>query len=412
MSNHTNRTSLVDTIKIALFIGLRYSKTSTKNSFVAFINMFSVIGITLGIAALITVLSVMNGLEGQLKQRILGILPHIVVEIEKPSYAQTFETHSQVKSISKFIEQEAIIQSRSNLKGVFIQGVESDALKDSSIIADNMLAGSYSDMQAGSFNVVISRVLANQMDVRIGAKLRVISTVASTYSPFGRLPSQRLVTISGIFEVGSEMDDKVILIHVSDLAKLSRKPLDTFTSTRIDLIDAFKFEEVTDSFDQEGLAYTTWRDRQGQLFDAVKMEKNMMSLMLLLVIAVAAFNVISALVMVVSEKTADIAILQTQGLNTSNIMLIFILNGLFNGVKGILFGLILGMVLVTQLNPFLSLIGSPLSFGPNGQGLPIAVNTLQVFLISVGSLFLCILATIYPASQAAKIQPARSLQEQ
>ena len=409
MSNYTHRTSLVDTLKIAFFIGMRYSKTSTKKSFVAFINMFSVIGITLGIAALITVLSVMNGLEGQLKQRILGILPHIVVELDE---TQALETHSQVKSISRFIEQEAIIQSRSNLKGVFIQGVESDALKDSSIIADNMLAGSYSDMQAGSFNVVISRVLANQMDVRIGAKLRVISTVASTYSPFGRLPSQRLVTISGIFEVGSEMDDKVILIHVSDLAKLSRKPLDTFTSTRIDLIDAFKFEEVTDSFDQEGLAYTTWRDRQGQLFDAVKMEKNMMSLMLLLVIAVAAFNVISALVMVVSEKTADIAILQTQGLNTSNIMLIFILNGLFNGVKGILFGLILGMVLVTQLNPFLSLIGSPLSFGPNGQGLPIAVNTLQVFLISVGSLFLCILATIYPASQAAKIQPARSLQEQ
>jgi lipoprotein-releasing system permease protein len=409
MSNYTHRTSLVDTLKIAFFIGMRYSKTSTKKSFVAFINMFSVIGITLGIAALITVLSVMNGLEGQLKQRILGILPHIVVELDE---TQALETHSQVKSISRFIEQEAIIQSRSNLKGVFIQGVESDALKGSSIIADNMLAGSYSDMQAGSFNVVISRVLANQMDVRIGAKLRVISTVASTYSPFGRLPSQRLVTISGIFEVGSEMDDKVILIHVSDLAKLSRKPLDTFTSTRIDLIDAFKFEEVTDSFDQEGLAYTTWRDRQGQLFDAVKMEKNMMSLMLLLVIAVAAFNVISALVMVVSEKTADIAILQTQGLNTSNIMLIFILNGLFNGVKGILFGLILGMVLVTQLNPFLSLIGSPLSFGPNGQGLPIAVNTLQVFLISVGSLFLCILATIYPASQAAKIQPARSLQEQ
>ncbi|WP_110427583.1 lipoprotein-releasing ABC transporter permease subunit [Glaciecola sp. KUL10] len=406
------KSSFVKSLNIAFFIGLRYSKTSTKNSFVAFINTFSVIGISLGIAALITVLSVMNGLEGQLKQRILGILPHIVAEIDDPKLIEELEKAPIVQNVTGFIEQEAIIQSRSNLKGVFVQGVDSQKLHDTSIIANNMLAGSYTDMKAGSFNVVISRVLANQMDVRIGGRLRVISTVASSYSPFGRLPSQRLVTVAGIFEVGSEMDDKVLLMHVSDLAKLSRKSLESVSATRIDLYDAFLFEGVTNVLKQKDIDFKTWRERQGQLFDAVKMEKNMMSLMLMLVIAVAAFNVISALVMVVSEKTADIAILQTQGLNASNVLLIFLLNGLFNGLKGIFFGLVIGTLLVTQLNPFLSLIGSPLSFGPNGQGLPIDVNSAQIVWISIGSLVLCILATLYPASQAAKIHPARSLQEQ
>lgn len=407
-----SKSSFLDAFKIAVYIGLRYSKTSTKKSFVAFINMFSVIGISLGIAALITVLSVMNGLEGQLKQRILGILPHVVADLDDSAVTRSLASMPETQSITPFIEQEAIIQSRSNLKGIFVHGVDSKALQKHSIIANNMLAGEYTSMQAGTFNVVISRVLANQMDLRMGSRLRVISTVASTYSPFGRLPSQRLVTVSGIFEVGSEMDDKVILMHVSDLAKLSRKALDSFVSKRIDLYDAFLYENVTVELEKQNINYRTWRDRQGQLFDAVKMEKNMMSLMLLLVIAVAAFNVISALVMVVSEKTADIAILQTQGLSASKIKLIFILNGLFNGFKGILFGLILGLVLVSQLNPFLSLIGSPLSFGPNGEGLPIDVDVSQIIWISLGSLILCILATLYPANQAANIQPARSLQEQ
>lgn len=403
---------LYASFKLALFIGTRYSKTSTKQSFVAFINMFSVMGITLGIAALITVLSVMNGLEGQLKERILGILPHVVLTSDSQLVLDNLSNSDDVVHISSYIEQEAIIQSPSGLKGVFAQGIDTAAIDSYSIIANNMIGGEFSSLSANSFNVVISRSLAAELNVRIGQPLRIISSVASTYSPFGRMPSQRLLTVSGVFEVGSQFDDKVVLMHVSDLAKLSRKKLDSFNSYRVELKDAFNDASINLLLDSNDVSYITWRERQGPLFEAVQMEKNMMSFMLLLIIAVAAFNVISALVMVVNEKTADIAILLTQGMEPRNIKQIFVLNGIFNGLKGIVFGLILGLLLVTQINPFLSLIGSQLAFGPDGKGLPIDLQFSQVFYISLGSLLLCVLATLYPAAKAAEIQPARSLQAQ
>jgi len=399
----------INSLKIAFFIGYRYSKTTTKSSFVSFINMVSVMGITLGIAALIVVLSVMNGLEGQLKERILGILPHIVVETQHIEDLALLPLEDVV-SISPFVEQELVVQSRTSLKGVFLQGLDPSASSSLSIISQNMLAGRFSDLRSGDFNTIISRSLAQQLGVSVGQRLRLISTVASIYSPFGRLPSQRLATVSGIFEVGSEMDDKVIIMHIDDVARLSRVKSESFNSYRIYLQDAFEYQAVTAVLKTQNITHKTWRERQGKLFDAVKMEKNMMALMLLLIIAVAAFNVISALVMVVNEKTADIAILQTQGLGSRDIMLIFVLNGLINGLKGVLFGLLLGLLLVSQLNNLLSLLGSNLAFGPNGSGLPIDLRWSQVVLISTGSLVLCILATLYPAKKAARIEPARSLQ--
>lgn len=398
-------------LPISVFIGLRYSKTSTKRSFVSFINLFSVVGIALGIAALITVLSVMNGLEGQLKQKILGILPHIVVDT-KASIVLPTALQSEVIASTAFVEQEVIVQSSKLIKGLFLQGIDTPAEKRQSIIAKNMIAGEWDAMQEGSFNVLISQSLANQLRVSIGQKLRVISPSASTYTPLGRMPSQRLVTIAGMFKLDSEADDKVILMNINDVAKLSRKRDLAFTGTRLYLQDAFEYQNITEELDRQGLQYTTWRERQGPLFDAVGMEKNMMSLMLFLIVAVAAFNIVSALVMVVTEKTNDIAILQTQGLVPRDVMLIFILNGIFNGIKGVAAGLAIGLLLVWWLNDILVLLGSGLAFGPDGAGLPIDTKIIEVVIISLGSLVLCILATLYPAYKAASIEPASSLQTQ
>lgn len=396
---------------ISAFVAYRYSKAGTQQSFVAFINRFSIIGITLGIAALILVISVMNGLEGQLKKRILGIMPHIVVDV---SDTPVFPSHlsEQIIASSPYAEREVVIQSRTKLSGLLAQGTQIEQAAEHSIIAQNIVAGRWESISSGSFNVAISRILASQLDVDLGHQLRMISTSASVYSPLGRIPSQRLVTVSAIFDINSEMDDKVIIIHLDDLARLSRQKTQALQEQRLYLKDAFAFSAITDNLQAQGFTYSLWRDRQGPLFDAVKMEKNMMSLMLLLVIAVAAFNVVSALVMVVSEKQADIAILQTQGMLPSDIMKIFLFNGVFNGIKGIVGGLLLGLLACWQLNPLLSLIGSNLAFGENGQGLPIDVQSPQLIIIAGVALFLCLLASWYPASKAQKITPARSLRSE
>jgi lipoprotein-releasing system permease protein len=403
--------SIFPSLPVSAFIGLRYSKTSNKRSFVSFINLFSVAGIALGIAALITVLSVMNGLEGQLKQKILGILPHIVVDNRGPILLPEL-LQSQVLASTDFVEQEVIVQSSKLIKGLFLQGIDTQTEKRHSIISSNMIAGEWDALQQGSFNVLISQSLANQLRVSIGQSLRVISPSASTYTPLGRMPSQRLVTVAGLFKLDSEADDKVILMNINDVAKLSRKRDLAFAGTRLYLQDAFEYQSITDELDLQGLQYTTWREKQGPLFDAVGMEKNMMSLMLFLIIAVAAFNIVSALVMVVTEKTSDIAILQTQGLIPRDVMLIFILNGIFNGIKGVIAGVAIGLLLVWWLNDILLLLGSGLAFGPSGEGLPIDTKVSEVVMISLGSLALCILATLYPAYKAASIEPANSLQTQ
>ncbi|MFW8589787.1 lipoprotein-releasing ABC transporter permease subunit [Glaciecola sp. 2405UD65-10] len=397
-------------MSISAFIAMRYSQSGTKQSFVAFINRFSIIGISLGIAALIIVASVMNGLESQLKQRILGILPHIVVEQAQPiDFPPALS--SLVLAQVPFAQQEVIVQSRNKVNGLILLGKHAEA-NQYSIIANSVIAGNWDNIASKSFKVGISRILATKLGIDLGQELRLISTQASVYSPLGRLPSQRLVTVGAIFDINSEMDDKVIVMHLDDVARLSRKRNSEIQSTRLFLKDAFTYKQISDYLDTQNLVYETWRERQGPLFDAVKMEKNMMSLMLLLVIAVASFNVVSALVMVVSEKRADIAILQTQGMNQRDIMKIFLFNGVFNGLKGIVSGLILGVLGCFFLNDLLALVGSNLAFGENGQGLPIDIQYPQLIYISVIALVLCLLASWYPAYKAQSITPANSLRSE
>lgn len=398
-------------MSVSHFIAWRYSRSAANRSFVAFINRFSVIGITLGIAALIIVLSVMNGLEGQLKQRILGILPHIVVAANPP-LALSDEVSPLVQAQVAYIEREVIVQSRSQLKGLILQGVDTKGAQAYSIIAENMVQGSYLDVESGSFRVVISQILASQLNVRIGQRLRVISTESSVYTPLGRVPSQRLVTVAGLFSVNSEMDDKVILMHIDDAARLLRQQTGDIADTRLYLQDAFEYPPVAEDLTANGYSLKTWRERQGALFDAVKMEKNMMVLMLMLVIAVAAFNVISALVMVVAEKRSDIAILQTQGLLRKDIMKIFLFNGIFNGLKGAISGVLLGLLCAWQLNSLLSWFNTGLAFGENGQGLPIDIQWQQISTIAICSLLLCAIVSLYPAFKAASIRPANSLRSE
>ncbi|MEH6713594.1 MAG: FtsX-like permease family protein, partial [Paraglaciecola polaris] len=207
----------------------------------------------------------------------------------------------------------------------------------------------------------------------------------------------------------SELDAKVILMNINDSAKLMRNKVNRIAQTRLFLHDPFEYKTVVDSVSQLGLASDDWRTRQGPLFDAVKMEKNMMSLMLLLIIAVAAFNIVSALVMVVTEKKGDIAILLTQGLSRRRIMQVFLFNGLYNGIKGTLFGALGGLLLVSQLNNLLRLFNVPIMAATGGEGLPIIMHWQQIAMLILFSLLLCFAASIYPAYRAVKVDPASAL---
>lgn len=388
------------------FIGYRYTRASQASSFVAFINFFSVAGITLGIMSLVIVVSVMNGFEGQLKQRILGIMPHITVAATMDEVA--IETLTDVKLAMPFKEAEGVLQTRTELRGVAIQGIAPDIMAKGSIVSEKMLVGQFSDLSDRSFNVIIGRALSLKLNVRPGDRLRLLVAGASVYTPFGRLPSQRLVTVSGIFDVGSALDDKTIFMDVRDLQRLLRIKSDQ-TDTRLVLNDAFQYQLTASQLAASGMDFTTWRERQGPLFDAVKMEKNMLFLLLVLVIAVAAFNIISALVMVVNEKQSDIAILMTLGMHRQKIMQIFLFNGLFNGLKGAVIGTSLGVLVVWQLNNILNLLGISPGFTETG-GLPVEMRLEQVAGVGLFAILLCFLATLYPAYKALNIQPARALQ--
>ena len=402
-------------------IAYRYAKSSKANqtSFVSFINRFSVAGIALGLTALIIVVSVMNGLEGQLKQRILGIVPHIEITSEarnNTTSALATSPINDVIAVMPYRETEAVVQSKRDLRGVQVHGVHPDQMKQHTMVANNMEQGRFTDLKAGSFRVIIGRALAQKLDVRVGNRLRVMVAGASVYTPFGRMPSQRLVTVSGVFDMGSQMDDKVLYMNINDVNRLLRDTKGQGESVRLFLNDAFDYLTTVNTLQSElgiDIAHVkTWRERQGPLFDAVKMEKNMMMLMLLLIIAVAAFNIISALVMVVSEKQGDIAVLQTQGMMPKTVMWIFVLNGLFNGIKGAGIGLVLGCIITSQLNNVLELVNSPLTLAADGSGLPIDMDVMQIVSITGISVLLCVLASIYPAFKAMKTQPSLVLQNE
>ncbi|MCW8090613.1 lipoprotein-releasing ABC transporter permease subunit [Alteromonas sp. ASW11-130] len=394
------------------FIALRYSTSGKHKSFVAFINRFSVAGIALGVMALIVVVSVMNGFEGQLKDRVLGIAPHIVVKASDASEQSNLSSLPGVIRVMDFIESEGVIQSRSGLRGVQLQGIDPLIMQQHSIVQSKMLVGQFNQLTPGSYHVVIGRALAVQLDLHIGDRLRLLVAGASIYTPFGRMPGQRLVTVSGIYDVGSQLDDKAIFLHARDLQKLLRIAPSAALDRRLFLEDAFEYEHVVKTLDSMQLESENWRSRQGPLFDAVKMEKNMMFMMLLLIIAVAAFNIVSSLVMVVTEKQGDIAILRTQGMARNQIMRIFILNGVFNGMKGALIGGLLGILASTQLNSLLVLMNVPIAFADNGQGIPIDLRWMQIGLVMLFSLLLCVVASLYPAFKAMSVQPASALQNE
>lgn len=427
---------------VSLFIGLRYSRSQNRSGFVSFITFFSIAGILLGVASLITVVSVMNGFEGELKKRILGLVPHIVVNDITDSHVsvptvnpnasatpwgelrERLIKHPQVNTVSPFIDAEALIQSNSSLQGVRLEGIMPRYEKHN-IINANMVSGSLKSLSNSPYNLILGQSLARKLDVGFGDEIRIVLLNKTVFTPMGRIPVQRTFTISGIFNVGSQVDDAMVYVHSDYAAKLLRRKGDGINQLRLTLNDAFNADEVvsqiTTTFatnthetpNEKALKFTTWSQTQGVLFSAVQMEKNMMWLMLSLIISVATFNIISALVMVVIDKQGEIGILQTLGLNRLGILKIFITQGMVNGLWGTILGTLLGVLLTLNLNDLILFFGMNVFGGGYSNALlPIQLNAVDVVFIVLSALIMSFLATLYPAYQASTTQPAEVLRNE
>ncbi|ALB71077.1 lipoprotein-releasing ABC transporter permease subunit LolC [Cronobacter muytjensii] len=392
---------------VALFIGLRYMRGRAADRFGRFVSWLSTIGITLGVLALVTVLSVMNGFERELQNNILGLMPQAVVSASKgsvnPQQLPADRLHLQgVNRVAPLTTGDVVLQSaRSVAVGVML-GIDPQQRDP---LTPYLVNVKQQDLAAGKYNIILGEQLAGQLGVKRGDQLRLMVPSASQFTPMGRLPSQRLFTVIGTFAANSEVDGYQMLVNIQDASRLMRYPAGNITGWRLWLNEPLKVDVLSQQPLPAGTEWHDWRDRKGELFQAVRMEKNMMGLLLSLIVAVAAFNIITSLGLMVMEKQGEVAILQTQGLTRRQIMAVFMVQGASAGVIGALFGALLGALLASQLNNLMPVIGAFL----DGAALPVVIEPLQVIGIALAAMAVALLSTLYPSWRAAATEPAEAL---
>ncbi len=403
--------------------GLRYTRAKRRNHFISFISLASMLGIAIGVTALITVLSVMNGFERELRTRILGMASHATISAVRggvadwQAVAAKAADNPEVQGVAPYIDGEGMLKVGSELSGTLLRGVIPQEENKVSDIGAHTTAGSMESLSAGGYNVVIGYELAQVLGVTVGDKVDLMIPQASV-TPAGLLPRFRRFTVSGIFKVGMyEFDRGLVVIHLADAQALLRMG-DTVTGVRLKLHDLFDAPRVSREVAETlpGLYYVTdWTRSHANFFRAVRTEKMVMFIILSLIVGVAAFNIVSTLVMVVQDKQADIAILRTLGATPRSRMALFMVQGSIIGIVGTLLGVAGGVALalnVETLVPLLERLMGQQFLAPDVyyiSDLPSQLNTSDVVRISLLSLSLGLLSTIYPAYRASRVQPAEAL---
>ena len=409
-----------------IFVGLRYTRArrgSGRNGFVSFIAITSMAGIALGVAALIVVLSVMNGFQDELRNRILSVASHI--EIHAPSgnmenweaVARAARANPRVKAEAPYVLGQAMLSSGEQNRGALVRGVD-PALEDTvADIGAHMRTGSLSALKAGEFGIVLGAELARALGVRTGDSVVVIIPQGMV-TPAGTLPRVKSFHIVGVFEIGMfEFDNGLALIHLADAQKLYRMG-DAVSGVRLKLDDLFAAPTVarelmaTVPIDTE---VRDWTLNHANFFRAVAIEKRVMFIILTLIVAVAAFNIVSAQVMVVTDKQADIAILRTLGASPRSILTIFIIQGALVGIVGTILGVAGGVALALNIGTVVPAIERTLGIQFLDKSiyyiseLPSDLQRGDITLIALIALSLALLATLYPSWRAAKVNPAEAL---
>lgn len=376
----------------------------------------------MGVTVLITVLSVMNGFDRELQQRILGMVPQATLwgNPTLPNWQQdvkTIEAMPGVKGVAPHTEAQVMFQSGSSVHGALLNGIDPKMEKNVSIIGNHMVEGSLDALDDTRYGIVLGSQLAAMLGVHVGEKVTAILPRANV-SIAGITPELKRFTVVGIFEVGAQLDASLAYINYKDAARLKRYQPDQIEGLRISFDDLFtapeKIWQIARAIPGQNRV-SDWTRTQGNLFHAIKMEKTMIGLLLLLIVAVAAFNIVSTLVMVVTDKRNDIAILRTMGLTSRQVMCVFIVQGMFIGLMGTLIGLVCGIALALNVSTLVNWLQAILNVQFLSSDvyfinyLPSQLEWSDVKMI-VGSAFvMTVAATIYPAWRASKVEPAEAL---
>jgi len=408
---------------LELFIGLRYLRAKRRNHFISFISMSSVIGISLGIVVIITVLSVMNGFQSEIRDRMLQMTAHAtLLELDGSladwqSIAERLQGHEDIVAQAPFVEGQVMLVKGKQVTGVMLRGIEPNLEANVSSLEDFIVEGDINSLQDSQFNIFMGAELATYLGVSVGERITLITPEASV-TPAGIMPKLKRLQVAGIYQVGmNQIDRNTAVVHIADAQRLFRMK-DEVSGIRLKLNDLFQAPLLARALNQsfEGKYWVTdWTRSNRNFFRAIKMEKTMMFIIMILIVAVAVFNVVSMLVMVVTDKQSDIAILRTMGFSPRSVMWVFIIQGSMIGLVGTVLGVAGGLILASNLQTVVAGIESLLQVKFLDASvyyisdLPSKILASDVMIVAGLSFFLTVIATLYPALRAAKTQPAAAL---
>ena len=408
---------------LSIFIGARYTRAKRRNHFISFISLISMLGIALGVTALIVVLSVMNGFQTELRGRILAVVSHVQISGANGEIAGWEEVARdsaklpEVRGAAPYVQAQGMLSFGQSVRGAMVRGILPDMEDKVADFRSHMKGGKLESLEPDAFNIVLGRELARALDVNIGDKVTLIAP-QGVVTPAGVVPRLKTFTVSGLFEVGMfEYDNGLALIRMEDAQRLYRME-DRVSGVRLKLEDLFKARAITEQLANtlDTPAYISdWTRSHANFFRAVQIEKNMMFIILSLIVAVAAFNIVSTLVMAVTDKQADIAILRTLGASPGSIMSVFMVQGALIGFIGLALGVAGGVALALNVDvvvPFIErMLGTELMSKEVYyiSALPSELQWGDVTTITLVSFVLSLVATIYPSWRASRVNPAEAL---
>ena len=426
MSIFSRFQNIKQSLPFELFVGMRYTRAKRRNHFISFISLTSMVGIGLGVAALIVVLSVMNGFQEELRSRILGVASHLQITgannvlSDWSAVSAKVQTANHVTGSAPYIMAQGMLSNGQAVQGAIVRGVLPSVEGKVSDLADHMRAGHLADLKAGEFGIVLGAELAQSLGVILGDKV-VLMAPQGQFTPTGVVPRIKQFTVVGLFQIGMyEYDAGLALINIEDAARLYRMG-DKVSGVRLKLDDLFLAPKISRdlavvlSDETQALFLTDWTQEHANFFRAIQMEKRVMFIILALIVAVAAFNIVSTLVMAVTDKRADIAIMRTFGASPASIMTIFIVQGALIGVIGTVVGAFFGVLIALNIStivPFIEHLFNVQFLAKDVyyiSELPSHLLWGDVITIVILSFFLSLIATLYPSWKASKMNPAEAL---
>jgi lipoprotein-releasing system permease protein len=410
-------------VRYELLVGLRYTRAKRRNHFISFISATSMAGIALGVAALIVVLSVMNGFQKELRARILGVASHVQISgannqlNDWQAVAKSAAQEPRVLAAAPFVNAQGMLTAGQAVRGAVVRGILPELEDKVAEIGQHMRAGRLDALKPGEFGIVLGSELARALGSQLGDKVALIAP-QGLVTPAGVIPRMKQFTIVGLFEVGMfEYDAGLALVHLEDAQKLYQMG-DAVSGVRLRLDDLFAARSVARDLmarASSDLYATDWTRSHANFFRAVEIEKRVMFIILLLIVAVAAFNIVSTLVMLVTDKQSDIAILRTLGASPGSVVQIFMVQGVLIGVIGTIAGVVLGVLLGFNVDTVVPFVENLLGFKFLAKDiyyisdLPSDVQLRDVTTIALVSLGLSFVATLYPSWRASRVNPAEAL---